>query len=94
MGKALMDAQITPVHLIQPLYKHIMGWPVILHIKTTVGVVHETNVMFCMYVMYVCRLPFGIWNTSTIRCIGTWPSCWTSMMWVCCTWSSSSQKTS
>lgn len=28
MGKALMDGQITPVHLVQPLYKHIMGWPV------------------------------------------------------------------
>ena len=23
-----MDNQITPVHLIQPLYKHLMGWPV------------------------------------------------------------------
>mmetsp|Transcript_79857 Transcript_79857/g.156606 ORF Transcript_79857/g.156606 Transcript_79857/m.156606 type:complete len:259 (+) Transcript_79857:1419-2195(+) len=23
-----MDGQITPVHLIQPLYKHLMGWPV------------------------------------------------------------------
>jgi E3 ubiquitin-protein ligase NEDD4 len=28
LGKALMDGQITPVHLIQPLYKHLMGWPV------------------------------------------------------------------
>ena len=28
LGKALMDNQITPVHLIQPLYKHLMGWPV------------------------------------------------------------------
>jgi E3 ubiquitin-protein ligase NEDD4 len=28
LGKALMDNQITPVHLVQPLYKHIMGWPV------------------------------------------------------------------
>lgn len=25
-----MDGQITPVHLIQPLYKHLMGWPVTL----------------------------------------------------------------
>lgn len=23
-----MDGQITPVHLIQPMYKHLMGWPV------------------------------------------------------------------
>lgn len=30
LGKALMDGQITPVHLIQPLYKHLMGWPVSL----------------------------------------------------------------
>lgn len=30
LGKALMDGQITPVHLVQPLYKHLMGWPVIL----------------------------------------------------------------
>ena len=30
LGKALMDGQITPVHLVQPLYKHIMGWPVTL----------------------------------------------------------------
>jgi E3 ubiquitin-protein ligase NEDD4 len=30
LGKALMDGQITPVHLIQPLYKHLMGWPVTL----------------------------------------------------------------
>jgi hypothetical protein len=29
-GKALMDGQITPVHLVQPMYKHIMGWPVTL----------------------------------------------------------------
>jgi E3 ubiquitin-protein ligase NEDD4 len=28
LGKALMDGQITPVHLVQPLYKHLMGWPV------------------------------------------------------------------
>ena len=25
-----MDNQIVPVHLIQPLYKHLMGWPVTL----------------------------------------------------------------
>lgn len=30
LGKALMDGQITPVHLIQPLYKHLIGWPVTL----------------------------------------------------------------
>jgi len=30
LGKALMDAHITPVHLVQPLYKHIMGWPISL----------------------------------------------------------------
>ena len=30
IGKALMDGQITPVHLVQPLYKHFMGWPVTL----------------------------------------------------------------
>ena len=30
LGKALMDGQITPVHLVQPMYKHIMGWPVTL----------------------------------------------------------------
>ncbi len=30
LGKALMDGHITPVHLIQPLYKHLMGWPVTL----------------------------------------------------------------
>jgi HECT-domain (ubiquitin-transferase) len=29
-GKALMDGQITPVHLVQPLYKHLMGWPITL----------------------------------------------------------------
>eukprot|EP00606_Chrysophyceae_sp_TOSAG23-5_P000424 GSChrysophyteH2.ASY1.ANO1.774.1 assembled CDS len=28
LGKALMDDYITPVHLIRPLYKHLMGWPV------------------------------------------------------------------
>jgi hypothetical protein len=30
LGKSLMDNQITPVHFVQPLYKHIMGWPVTL----------------------------------------------------------------
>jgi hypothetical protein len=30
MGKALFDNQITPVHLVQVMYKHIMGWPVTL----------------------------------------------------------------
>ena len=30
LGKALMEGQITPVHLVQPMYKHIMGWPVTL----------------------------------------------------------------
>lgn len=30
LGKALMDQQITPVHLIQPMYKHMMGWPISL----------------------------------------------------------------
>ena len=30
IGKSLMDAQITPVHFVQPLYKHIMGWPITL----------------------------------------------------------------
>lgn len=28
VGKAMMDSQITPVHFIQPMYKHIMGWPI------------------------------------------------------------------
>jgi E3 ubiquitin-protein ligase NEDD4 len=28
LGKALMDNMITPVHLVQPLYKHMMAWPV------------------------------------------------------------------
>jgi hypothetical protein len=28
LGKALMDGQITPVHLVQPIYKHLMGWPI------------------------------------------------------------------
>ena len=28
LGKALMDDYITPVHLIRPLYKHLMAWPV------------------------------------------------------------------
>lgn len=26
-----MDSHITPVHLVQPLYKHLMGWPITLH---------------------------------------------------------------
>jgi hypothetical protein len=30
LGKALMDGQITPVHLVQPLYKHLMGFPITL----------------------------------------------------------------
>lgn len=30
LGKSLMDNQITPVHFVQPLYKHIMGWPITL----------------------------------------------------------------
>eukprot|EP01039_Chlorochromonas_danica_P003256 gene3256-3567_t len=30
LGKALMDGQLTPVHLVQPLYKHLMGWPITL----------------------------------------------------------------
>lgn len=30
LGKALMDAHICPVHLVQPIYKHLMGWPVTL----------------------------------------------------------------
>ena len=33
LGKALMDGQITPVHLIQPLYKHLMGWPVTFKVR-------------------------------------------------------------
>jgi hypothetical protein len=30
LGKALMDGQIIPVHLVQPLYKHLMGFPITL----------------------------------------------------------------
>ena len=30
LGKAVMDNQTTPVHLVQPLYKHLMGWPTCL----------------------------------------------------------------
>jgi len=30
LGKALMDGQLVPVHLCQPLYKHLMGWPITL----------------------------------------------------------------
>ena len=29
LGKALMDGHSTPIHLVQPLYKHLLGWPVI-----------------------------------------------------------------
>ncbi len=28
LAKALMDNFITPVHMVRPLYKHLMGWPV------------------------------------------------------------------
>lgn len=31
LGKSLMDGQITPVHLVQPMYKHLMGWPITLN---------------------------------------------------------------
>ena len=27
LGKGLMDSHITPVHLVQPMYKHLMAWP-------------------------------------------------------------------
>ena len=30
MGKALFDAQLVPVHLVRPLYKHLMAWPIVL----------------------------------------------------------------
>lgn len=30
LGKALMDGHVTPVHLVQPIYKHLMGWPISL----------------------------------------------------------------
>jgi len=30
LGKALMDNQLCPVHLVQPIYKHLMGWPITL----------------------------------------------------------------
>lgn len=30
LGKALMDHQTCPVHLVQPIYKHLMGWPITL----------------------------------------------------------------
>mmetsp|Transcript_32698 Transcript_32698/g.33343 ORF Transcript_32698/g.33343 Transcript_32698/m.33343 type:complete len:690 (+) Transcript_32698:225-2294(+) len=30
LGKAMMDGQIVPVHLVRPMYKHLMGWPVSL----------------------------------------------------------------
>eukprot|EP00599_Poterioochromonas_sp_BG-1_P002604 CAMPEP_0173135958 /NCGR_PEP_ID=MMETSP1105-20130129/2196_1 /TAXON_ID=2985 /ORGANISM="Ochromonas sp., Strain BG-1" /LENGTH=704 /DNA_ID=CAMNT_0014048045 /DNA_START=280 /DNA_END=2394 /DNA_ORIENTATION=- len=31
LGKSLMDGHVTPVHLVQPIYKHLMGWPITLH---------------------------------------------------------------
>ncbi|CAE7804785.1 Nedd4, partial [Symbiodinium microadriaticum] len=31
LGKALMDGHITPVHLVAPLYKHLMGFPITLN---------------------------------------------------------------
>lgn len=30
LGKSLMDNQITPVHFVLPIYKHLMGWPISL----------------------------------------------------------------
>jgi hypothetical protein len=30
LGKSLMDGQITPVHLVQPIYKTLLGWPMTL----------------------------------------------------------------
>merc|ERR1719473_706768 len=30
LGKALMDNQVPQTHLVQPLYKHLMGWPLTL----------------------------------------------------------------
>jgi hypothetical protein len=30
LGKALMDGHITPVHLVAPLYKHLMGFPIVM----------------------------------------------------------------
>jgi E3 ubiquitin-protein ligase NEDD4 len=28
LGKAIMDGQVVPAHLVQPLYKHLLGWPI------------------------------------------------------------------
>lgn len=31
IGKALFDQQIVSAHLTLPIYKHILGWPIVLH---------------------------------------------------------------
>ena len=28
LGKALFDGQLVHAHLVRPLYKHLLGWPI------------------------------------------------------------------
>lgn len=28
LGKALFDGQLVQAHLVRPLYKHLLGWPI------------------------------------------------------------------
>ena len=51
-----MDGQITPVHLIQPLYKHLMGWPV------------RPCMYVCMYVCVYCTYMYVCMHT--VMCKG------------------------
>jgi hypothetical protein len=61
-----MDGQITPVHLIQPLYKHLMGWPVTF--KDLEHIDDQVRTPACMYSSSVCIVQ-TVWS-CVIRTIG------------------------
>lgn len=72
LGKALMDGQITPVHLVQPLYKHLMGWPVTLRdiehlddqvFRNLIGLVDQDDVSCLMLDFVVTEDKLGVTET-------------------------------
>lgn len=76
LGKALMDGQITPVHLVQPLYKHLMGWPVTFRdleqiddqvFRNLTGLVDQEDVSMLMLDFVVTEDKLGV--TETVELI-------------------------
>ena len=69
LGKSLLDGYITPIHLISPLYKHLLGYPIMLRDMEAIDEEYYRHLIELLSVDDVSMLSLDF--TVTVDCLGT-----------------------